>query len=112
MLNIFFIMNALEKIFCKSKYNNCKAIATKKEIYGVMNSECLVKPKDNCPILIKRVIKTKFIIEISIANFNDLEFLYRIEIFISLINLLYMVKKHSKNIRIEVKRVNILIFEY
>ena len=27
-----------------------------------MNSECLVKPKDNCPIIIERVIKTKFII--------------------------------------------------
>ena len=91
MLNSFLIRNALKKIFFKSKYINCKATATKKKIYGVMNSECLVNPKDKCPIQIKRVIKIKFIIEISMANFNDLEFLYGIEIFISFFNLLYMV---------------------
>ena len=77
-----------------------------------MYKECLVKPKDNCPILIKRIIKIKFIIEISIANFNDLEFLYGIEIFISFINLLYMVKKHRTNNKIEVTSVKTLIVEY
>ena len=91
MLNSFLIRNALKKIFFKSKYINCKATATRKKIYGVMNSECLVKPKDNCPRLVRIVIKIKLIIEISIANFNDLDFLYDIEIFIPLTNLLYIV---------------------
>ena len=88
MLNSFLIRNALKKIFFKSKYINCKATATKKKIYGVINNECLVKPKDNCPILIKKVIKVKFIIEMSMAKFNDLDFLYEIEIFILFTNLL------------------------
>ena len=91
MVNSFVIRNTLKNIFFKSKYINCKPTATKKKIYGVINNECLVKPKDNCPILIKIVIRIKFIVEISMANFNDLEFLHEMEIFMSFTNLLYIV---------------------
>ena len=91
MLNIFLIRYAFEKRFLKSKYINCKATATKKKRYGIINNECLVKPKVNFPKLIKNVIKIKFIIVMSIANINDLDFLYGIEIVISFTNLLYIV---------------------
>ena len=47
ILNSFLIRSTLKKIFFKSKYINCKATATKKKIYGVINSECRVKPKDS-----------------------------------------------------------------
>ena len=45
-----------------------------------MNNECLVKPKESLPKNIKRTIKNKLIIETSIANSNDLKFLYLQEI--------------------------------
>ena len=71
-------------------FENLNILIVKKlqlrKIYGVINSECLVKPKDSRPRLVRIVIKIKLIMETSIANFNDLDFLYDIEIFISLTN--------------------------
>ena len=76
-----------------------------------MNNECLVKPNESFPKLIKRIINIKFKIVISKANFSDIDFLYKEERFILFIILLQKVYKHKRRIIDEFENVRKLILE-